>query len=92
MDLIPQARDLAEAVLLVVVILVDGPILHVVVFEERFEQPVEVRLGPEPEPRGVDEVHPRDAVLTEVRHRPEVVLLRLVDERFHDVRVVASRA
>ena len=45
MDLIPETGHLAEAVLLVVLILADGPILDVVVFEEGFEKPVEVRLG-----------------------------------------------
>ena len=59
----PLPRHLAEAILLVVVVHVDGPRLDGVVLVHRLEQAVEVRDGAESEPRRLVGVHLRDAGL-----------------------------
>ena len=85
MDLVPEARDLAEAHLLVVVDLIDRPRLDDGVAQQRLEVAVEVRDGLQPELRGLERVHLRDAGLLQVRGRPHLVQLRLAEQRGHDV-------
>ena len=89
-NLVPEPRDLAEAPLLVVGVHVDRPRLHDVVLQQRFEVAVEVRDGAEAEPRGLDRVHLRDAALLQMRGRSEAELLRLVEQRRHDLRPLGA--
>jgi len=72
-DQVPLPRDLAEAVLFVVVIHVGRPGLHVVVFVHRLEQSVVVRQRTETEARRILSVHLCDTHLPEMRRRAEAV-------------------
>ena len=89
-NLVVEARHLAEAVLLVVVVLVHRVRLNRVVLEQRFEQAVVMRQRAEAEPRRIARVHAHHAHLIEVRGRAEVELLRLVEQRRHDLRIVRA--
>jgi sugar/nucleoside kinase (ribokinase family) len=63
----PLSRNLAEPILLVVVIHVDGPRLNRVVLVHTLEQSIKVRHGFETEPRRLVGVHLADHVLREMR-------------------------
>ena len=89
-NLVVQPRHLAEAMLLVVVVLVHRERLDGVILQQRLEQAVVVGQRAEAEARGVAGVHSRDAHLIEVRRRAEVELLRLVEQRRHDLRIVGA--
>ena len=85
-DQVPLPRDLAEAVLLVVVVHLRRPWLDVVVLVQRLEQAVEVRDRAESEAGRVERVHLRDAHLAEVGRAAEAELGGLVQQRLHDLR------
>ena len=89
--LVPEASHVAEAVLLVVVVVVEGPGLNGVVGEHGLEEPVVVRHHVQPHARRVDRGHARHAHLVEVGDGLQVELVRLVDERGHDLRVVGAQ-
>ena len=72
MNLVPQARDLAEAILLVVVVLRHRIRLDDVVLQQRFEVAVEMRHGAEAHACRLDRVHLHDAGLLQMRGRAEV--------------------
>ncbi|HXV61574.1 MAG TPA: hypothetical protein VEK15_12830 [Vicinamibacteria bacterium] len=87
---VPLARHLSETRLLVGVVVIRWPGLDVAAVVERFEDAVEVGHRAEPEPGGIDRVHLGDTLLREVRRRSEAELLRLVEERLHDVGRIGS--
>ena len=84
-NLVPEARHLPEAVLLVVVVLGDRVWLDDVVLQQRFEVPVEMRHRAEAEPRRLDRVHLHDAGLRQMRGGAEAQLLRFVQQGRHDL-------
>ena len=90
-NLVPQPRHLAEAPLLVARVHVDRPGLDDVVLQQRFEVAVEVRDGAEPEARGLDRVHVRDAALLEVRSGAKLVHLGGVEQSRHDLGLFGAK-
>ena len=89
-DLVPQTRDVTEAILLVVVVVVERPVLDAVFVQHRFEEPVVVGHHVETDAGGVDGTHAADAHLAQVGHSAQTVLVSLIDQGFHDLRVVRT--
>ena len=87
---IPLPRNLAETMLLVVVVHVDRPWLNVVVLVHRLEQAVVMRQSSEPQPCRILRIHLCNAHLAEVRRRSQAMLLSLVQKRRHDRRPVRA--
>ncbi len=81
---LPLPCDLAETMLLVVVVHVDGPRLHVVGFVHGLEQAIVVGDRVQADASGIDCVHLRDTHLVQVCRRAHAVLLRFVNQRAHD--------
>ena len=84
-DLIPQARHLPEAVLLVVVIELERPRLNGTVLEQRFEDAVIMRHRAQAQADGIAGIHAAHAHLIQVCHGPQAQLLRFAQQRFHDL-------
>ena len=89
--LVPEASHVAEAVLLVVVVVVEGPVLDRVVGEHGLHEAVVVRHHVQPDARRLDRGHAGHAHLVEVGDGLEVEAVRLVDERGHDLGVVGAQ-
>ena len=83
-DQVPLPCHLRESVLLVGVVVPRRPRLYVVPVVEGLEDSIEMGHRAEAQPRGVERVHLRHALLAEVRGRTEAQLPRLVDESRHD--------
>ena len=84
--LVPDAGDVAEAILLVVVVVADRILLDRLVLQERFHVAVVVRHGVEVRVAGDAGVEVRDAVLRQVGDGAHLVLVRFVDRRGVDLR------
>src|SRR6266508_67272 len=82
--LFPQSPGLAEAVLLVVIVVIERKVLHDAVGEERFWQAVPMLHRTHAHPRGLNDVGSNDARLSHVRRRTHLQLLRLVEQRAQD--------
>ena len=87
----PEAPHVAEAVLLVVVVVVEWPGLDGVVGEHGLEEPVVVCHHVQPHARRVDRGHACHAHLVEVGDGLQVEPVRLVDEGGHDLGVVRAQ-
>ena len=89
--LIPEARDLTEPVLLVVVVVVQRPVLDRVAREHGLEEPVVVGLHVQAHASRGDGVHASHAHLIQVGHGLEAELVGLVDEGLHDLRILSAQ-
>ena len=81
--LIPDGGGLAEAVLLVRVVVVGRELLDLVALQHALEVPVVVGDSPQAEATGLQGVHPRHAGLAQVRNAAQVLDLGLVQHRRH---------
>src|SRR5262249_39071058 len=90
MDLVPEAGHLAEAVLLIVVVVTQRPGLNRIVLEQRLENAVVVRNRAEAETDSIARVHAAGTHLVKVGRRAEVELLAFVEQRLHDFRILSA--
>src|SRR5690625_5860992 len=56
----------------------------------RVKEPIEVGQVPEPESCRIECGHPCEARLLEMRCRAEAIVLRLIEESLHDLRIVGA--